>query len=892
MTTQTDQTGLGWDGRYLGSNGQWWLDLRVDRNRCGVISFDLQSAGGVGRTTFVSGRTVGDVSSGLVAVDVSWVSARHGHGKGALQLEPLAGSRPPSLTFTVEPSRRGSVLGSGVRIEAVRCGDALRDLGIETEVEEGLAWPLQDTSWDGGMTVDKALEETGFRISPVGERTPLERRPGGWEGADIFATLSELMRSTAQAPLDVPAWQVHLLVLSRTTREDLLGLAFDDGGSLPRQGAAVFLDEIAEQFPANALNRKILQTVVHEIGHVLNLEHPFGRELRNSASTSFMNYDWRYGGGGRIADYWKHFLFEFGGEELVHLRHGARRDVVPGGSPFGSARYWEQAGGPQLDPGPTDLRLRLWLTPPGTTAGETAEFAFGQPVFLTVSLQNRGHDPVAVAREALDLKAGQLDIVVTRRADAPAPEGSVDPRADAAAPQAEFFVPVLRRCYGAVYATSSREELLHTGESMHCNLNLSYSTRGTSPADPGEYDVVPYLTLPSRHGGLDQVVEGESLPFVVKPADGRPPDSVDLFKDPDIGMYLALGGSGAQHLAEAHRKLADLVDRSWKTSPAAPPDPHTAVAARALGIQLARTVKTLPKPKRPAAAQRAAHLLSYAVTHANGTPSPFDPHTLEHTRRLAASHQVTAGLAGSRPAPRVVVALQTVHADGTRGEGGTAPGILIVSAAKDAAGNPSQRFGRGWAVLAPAHMLPDEVMNDGVTVHAEVVVATEEGLTERISVTRLDLIGAQQGGGPQVAMLRLGHDVPASPMEEAPDAAQYAKNDLWGLLGSETTVARADLEPGAQLETWAWAAYGASPDMAALPSPSETHRHRPDFDDVAGWRCFLTSRCDGDQPPDVQPPWSGGVPRSPRPGGGPAFPRARGSAKAAAGDETPTQSAT
>jgi hypothetical protein len=48
----------------------------------------------------------------------------------------------------------------------------------------------------------------------------------------------------AQASLAVSAWELRLPLLSKSTREGLLGVMFDTTAVLPRQGAAVFAEEI------------------------------------------------------------------------------------------------------------------------------------------------------------------------------------------------------------------------------------------------------------------------------------------------------------------------------------------------------------------------------------------------------------------------------------------------------------------------------------------------------------------------------------------------------------------------------------------------------------------------------------------------------------------------
>jgi len=152
------------------------------------------------------------------------------------------------------------------------------------------------------------------------------------------------MAATADAPLSAAAWELHLLLLSATSRAGLLGIMFDTSSTLPRQGSAVFVDEIRRLVTAET-DRKIVQTVVHELGHALNLVHRFERVVGQAGSTSFMNYDWRYRGGGHDAEFWQRFAFTFDPDELEFLRHGPRSAVLPGDAAFHSVRYWSGYSG-------------------------------------------------------------------------------------------------------------------------------------------------------------------------------------------------------------------------------------------------------------------------------------------------------------------------------------------------------------------------------------------------------------------------------------------------------------------------------------------------------------------------------------------------------------------
>ena len=65
----------------------------------------------------------------------------------------------------------------------------------------------------------------------------------------MFTALNEQLRIAAQAPLNSPVWELHLLMLSKSDRQGLLGVMPHFAAGLPRQGAAIFLDAIKHILP-------------------------------------------------------------------------------------------------------------------------------------------------------------------------------------------------------------------------------------------------------------------------------------------------------------------------------------------------------------------------------------------------------------------------------------------------------------------------------------------------------------------------------------------------------------------------------------------------------------------------------------------------------------------
>lgn len=815
------------DGRYLGNDGRWYVEVRVDTTVSGVVSADLRTAGTESPELSCSVRTVpgARIESPVGRWETEWVSAEGRKTGGWLELEPVrgtAGGLTIRLCCAGELDRLPP--GTVVTASAQWAGPELRQIGVETEIEDGVGEIRPARFNDSDVDFRDCLRRAGFSVHEAGMTTTIPRAHGGWHESNIFSELNALMARTAQAGLDTPAWELHLLLLSRTRRDGLFGLMFDDVHGLPRQGAAVFVDEIRTHFPDDH-DSKIVQAIVHELGHGLNLTHRFSREVRRSNSTSFMNYDWRYRGGRHAEEYWEKFAYTFDDDELEFLRHAPRTQIIPGGNPFGSAPYWSGSMGSQPRTVPEESGLRLWLTPP--RAGTT--FAFGQPIFLEVSLQNVGDKPVMLPRHVLDVKSGQLEILLRRRDKQQAAD-----RAGLA--DATAFTPIMRRCYGV---TATGCIMLRRGESLHDNVNLAYGS-GSVPfgsdgfpfAEPGEYEVIPALTFPAADDAVfDRVVQGAPLRIQVSAPEGAELRDADTLLRSDVGVWLALGG--AAPLGPAGDALREVKARREHEGRVGPDDPVVAAIARAAGIEAGRNGDR----------ETAVHLLGQATTPA--ALASFDPHTAEHTRRLSARY---AAPEAPSPGPAlVVVDLKARPRTGGAVQGGRVAGIMITDGTR-----------QGWQVLAPADQLPAGPEQ----LEAAVMTAGEDGLSERVSVQRVDLIVAQRPSDhPPMALLWLARAIPTPPLTTQLDhSAGTRDRDLWEVLARQGVT-----PPGLEsLRGQALAEHSEAVDLALdgaagsadLAPPATEVAVVPDFDDLASVICRWTPLCLPGRPPSsLEPPY-------------------------------------
>jgi hypothetical protein len=526
---------------------------------------------------------------------------------GTLALAP-AGSDAASVMGTLLLEGPVSGLPSGVELAftAVWRRSAFRRLGLEIEAEQQVP-PLGPIIFqDGPLTIETAFAAAGIEVVDAG--APDELPPSyqeGWHESELDA----LMRSAAQTPLDRPAFELRLLWLSRSTRRGLLGIMFDSADDLPRQGAAVFARTIRDyfqQYPELAL----LNTTVHELGHALNLVHRFERAVGRRDSCSFMNYDWHHPGGSKI--YWRDFTATFDADELDFLRHGPRDALIPGGRPFHSVPYWSAGHGvyvPYFDEVPlTGLGLRL--IPPSTGT----YFTYGQPIFLTVEIENQTQRLLRLPRFLLDPKAGFLEVIITR-VDRPNSEPTP-------------YQSIHQRCFERL---ADGDIVLPPGGTFRENLQIHFGSGGFAFAEPGRYEVRVVLALFERQLEAELLAWSPPLKLrIAYPKSAEEEIESDFLFSPSVGRWFALGGTDA--LPEVAEKLAALVEEREGRRQL---DGVVAFTRRSIGLNLARDfvrLDNLKAARRKAKPEQAAKQLQ-AVLSEPRLAAWLDPETRRTTEK-------------------------------------------------------------------------------------------------------------------------------------------------------------------------------------------------------------------------------------------------------------------
>lgn len=617
------------DGRYLGGNHALALELRVDFDGSGVVSGDLFGLA-TGRHDYLAsfrtapGKQVSPDTAQPLPIIFEGTGGEVQTGLGLI--ERSAVSEAVTLTLLVEGAIPGLPANREFELTAEWQSGQIRRIGIELEQEVGTEDPPSFDFNGRQVTYRTVLADAGFEIHDVGQSSHIPAEPGGWGTAQLHA----LMTDFAAGTLSEPAWRQQLLWLGKSTRSGLFGVMFDSTAHLPRQGTAVFDGEIrATQH--TPVERKIIQTTVHEIGHGLNLAHRFEREVGRADSTSFMNYDWRYKGGNRRAEFWSKFDFSFDPDELEFLRHAPRNQVIPGGAAFHSVNYWADGNGgysPYVPEQQLDI-LNLQIEAP--TAGSV--FAFGQPVLLGAELTNLSGDALNLDRRFLDPKTGFLEVLVRRLGSGGG--------------GASHFHPIVERCFDI---DPRAAEVVPHGESISDNLNITFGSSGFTFPEPGRYEIQAVVVLFDNGGDnnpfndRDLIVPSNKLVIhIAHPQDRTEEEEVaSTLHRADVGTWFALGGSSA--LQDAERDLMAVLDRRLYGADEVN-DPIAANILRCQGINAGRRYKRFHPDRERKFVSRNGRPEEAATTLERLGKTAldcFDRHTAAATRSLCAKHRERA----------------------------------------------------------------------------------------------------------------------------------------------------------------------------------------------------------------------------------------------------------
>jgi hypothetical protein len=528
-------------GRYLGTLGGFRVELRVDVDRVrpgNRVSGDFYQVSGSTTSyvgSFVANTPTVATTATLITID-------------GLATFTFAASRPrvrvtiPRTTIS-QPQAAATLAfltTSGVPGAVYPCPFSsihFRTVRIETDRVSNVTTPVFASYNTGALpsggparnlSVLSAYAEAGIQMIPSTGADVIQIAEAGasWSNAELHASMVRHF-SLWQETTQWSVWQVVCQLHDLGT--GLYGIMFDQAGR-QRQGCAVFHAGIggtsAEQL------RLQLYTYVHELGHCFNLLHSWQKSLatppgiNRPAAQSWMNYPWNFPGG--PGAFWSGFPFQFDSEELRHLRHAFRNNIIMGGANFatGSALQNDEAF---ADPVQDDSGLQLVISAPSS-------LGFGEPTVIELKLlltDTRGktvhphlHPNYELVQVGIRKPSGRLVV----------------------------YEPFLHHCIAA------ERVHLRYGDILHDSAYIGFGRDGQYFDEPGQYQLRAVYTA------LDgaRVVSNVISLRVRYPTTATDNELAELFLGEEQGALLCLLGSDAEPLQKGRDAFELVLDKHPK----------------------------------------------------------------------------------------------------------------------------------------------------------------------------------------------------------------------------------------------------------------------------------------------------------------------------------------
>jgi hypothetical protein len=484
---------------------------------------------------------------------------------------------PAEVTFTESG-------GSTFSYTCPRRSDCFRDVTLEADVAQSVnvapLLPTYDTHAHPtrpaglprrALTFGEAYEEAGICVSVTPTHTVIDDSAPAftaWSDAELHDALET--HFSVYGP--TPSWHVWGVMVGRHDDPDTAGIMFDYGtayggpGRLPeRQGFAVFRGHPvfnglptgapATDAEAEAL-RYFLYVWVHEAGHAFNFLHSWDKGRPDALS--WMNYP-QY-----VTDFWANFEFRFDDEELIHLRHGNRSEVIFGGDP------WSTGGHLEL---PVGAMAHMEGNPPvELTVRSKDYFEYLEPVVVELRLRNQSPDLPIGADTRLAPEYGRTTLYVR------APDGRIRAFMPIIQKEGTEYIQILAPA-GADVAGSDRYSE---------NVMIAFDKHGFLFEEPGEY-----LIRASYQPSADMQVYSSLHRIRVGRPVSKEEDRLaqDVFRH-EVGMSLYLGGSQSPFLRTGMDRLEDLAERY-------PDSPVGAKAALIVANSIAKPFFRIDDPTTP-----------------------------------------------------------------------------------------------------------------------------------------------------------------------------------------------------------------------------------------------------------------------------------------------------
>ena len=582
-------------GRYRGVLEACQLELRVDVDRTRPmkrVSGDFYQVSG--KTTNYVGSFI--VNSPSISATVEEVTVK---GLGSftfpaeapvvqVKIQQRTIQQPQAPAMVQFFSTDGS---PGVSYACAFESIYFRTVRIETDQVSDVSTPVFSSYNTGSLSsggaarnlsVVSAYAEAGIEMIPTSGSNMIKIAEADsdakWSDAELHASMKDHFTLWE----DIEQQAVWLLVAQQhKLGNSLLGVMFDQQGK-HRQGCAVFHAGIGGTSAARL--REQLYTYVHELGHCFNLLHSWEKGFatpprpNRPLSLSWMNYPWYYPSGGGPT-FWKKFSFQFDNEEIIHLRHAYRHNIVMGGSKFtaGSALGREVMADPVRDESGLALRIST----------HQKNFALGEPVVLQIALgttDSRGRR----VHTWLHPDCGLVKVVIRK------PSGQV-----------VAYEPLFDHLVG------EQESIIDRDQSVRDSAYIGFGKDGFYFDQPGHY------RIRAAYAALDgsEVMSDIITVRVRYPVTSDDESLADLFMGEEQGNLLCLLGSDDESLKRGNNAFDEVLEKYTD-------HPLASYACLVKGVNASRDFKTVTEKNencvvvRPAQRDESIKFLD-ATAHAN-----------------------------------------------------------------------------------------------------------------------------------------------------------------------------------------------------------------------------------------------------------------------------------
>lgn len=582
-------------GRYRGRWGSYELELRIDvdgSRPLNKVSGDFYQFIGLSKNyygSFVIQNPI--ISYGLTIVSIEGMNTNtYGGGFNYVKItipRNIIFVQPGSATLRFFASANGAAGATYIcPFESIY----FRTVRYEQDRVAGIT-PFSSYNTgslpSGGpvrnLSVAGAYAECGVEMINTGGTNIVSTASIGtsWSNSELHAAMVNNFSSWTNNP----DWKVWLLeAMLHDIGPGLYGIMFDQQGA-QRQGCAVFHNGIG----GSTVDKQRLQlyTYVHELGHCFNLLHSWQKSLGTPSvpnrpnSLSWMNYPWN-SAFSSPANFWNNFAFQFDNEEVAHIRHAYRNNVIMGGSNFAIGSGLQQGNFNEFQDAlenNSNLNLRIEAR---------KSYAFGEPVVLDIKL----------------LSYDVRDKIVN---------GRIHPNFDyiriaIQKPNNETFVyePLMEHL-----AIEDLVTLNQTKPAIYDSAYIGFGKKGFT------FDQTGFYTIKAAYLSLDgtPIVSNEISVRIKSPVTNAEDEIADLYFGNDQGHLFYLLGSDSKSLQNGNNAFDLVLDKYSKNT-------LSSYAALVKGINASRNFKLINADKslviRNSDEALNQKMISNVVSHSKG----------------------------------------------------------------------------------------------------------------------------------------------------------------------------------------------------------------------------------------------------------------------------------